>query len=123
MPIAEDLWRKNLGRPVSLSLTGTREHGWWTGPAPSGTLRALPAPDLARCSRAEVLAYFDNGWALTEVLFSALQGDEAFYRPPRHNLRHPLIFYYAHPASLYVNKLRVAGLAERPLNAYFESLF
>lgn len=30
------------------------------------------------------------------MLFSGLQGEEAFYRPPYHGLRHPFIFYYAH---------------------------
>ena len=50
-------------------------------------------------------------------------GEEPFYRPPYHNLRHPLIFYYAHPAVLYVNKLRVAGVLADPLNAYFETIF
>jgi hypothetical protein len=40
----------------------------------------------------------------------ARQGEEPFYRPPAHELRHPLIFYYGHPAVLYVNKLRVAGI-------------
>ena len=34
-------------------------------------------------TRAEVLDYFDNCWALTEVLFSCLQGGEAFVRQPR----------------------------------------
>lgn len=46
-----------------------------------------------------------------------------FYRPPYHNLRHPLIFYYGHPAVLYVNKLRVAGILNEPVNAYFENIF
>lgn len=29
---------------------------------------------------------------------------------PYHQLRHPLVFYYGHPATLYINKLRVAGV-------------
>jgi 5-histidylcysteine sulfoxide synthase len=33
------------------------------------------------------------------------------------------IFYYGHPAALYVNKLRVAGLIDKGINPYFESLF
>jgi len=70
-----------------------------------------------------VLDYFNNGWTLTETLFSGLNSDEAFYRPPYHGLRHPLIFYYVHPATLYVNKLHMAGLIEKTINPYFESLF
>jgi len=33
------------------------------------------------------------------------------------------MFYYGHPAVLYVNKMRVAGLWDAPVNAAFESLF
>lgn len=43
--------------------------------------------------------------------------------PPYHDLRHPLIFYYGHPAVLYVNKLRVAGFIDKPINSHFESIF
>ncbi len=71
----------------------------------------------------ELLNYFDNTWALTEVLFAGLNGPEGFYQPPYHNLRHPLIFYLGHPAVLYINKFRVAGLLTHPLNPYFECLF
>lgn len=74
-------------------------------------------------TRQQALDYFDNTWCLTEVLFSALQGEEAFYRPPYHALRHPFIFYYGHPAALYVNKLRVAGVIDAPMNPYFEQIF
>jgi hypothetical protein len=42
---------------------------------------------------------------------------------PYHELRHPLIFYYGHPAALYVNKLRVAGLLKEPINPYYEVIF
>jgi hypothetical protein len=79
-------------------------------------------PELT-ATRQEVLEYFDNSWLLTEILFSGLQGTEAYYRPPHHNLRHPMIFYYGHPASFYVNKLCVAGLLQEPVNAYFEQIF
>lgn len=112
-------------------LVGPRPAWWWTGLIPSlcpgicpdGALRSLPMPDLARSTRREVLDYFDNGWTLTELLFSALQGEVAFRRPPYHRLRHPLIFYYAHPAALYVNKLRLAGLVDRAIDEELETLF
>jgi 5-histidylcysteine sulfoxide synthase len=83
----------------------------------------LKAPNLETCKRSEVKAYFDNGWLLTELLFAALTGEEPFYRPPYHGLRHPLIFYYVHPAVLFVNKLHVAGLLDTTPNAYFERIF
>lgn len=34
-----------------------------------------------------------------------------------------MIFYYGHPAALYINKLRVAGLLEKPINPYYEVIF
>jgi hypothetical protein len=69
-----------------------------------------------------LLEYFQNSWCLTEVIFSGLI-EEAFYRPPYHNLRHPLIFYYGHPASVYINKLRVAGLLQNSVHAIYEAIF
>ena len=50
-------------------------------------------------------------------------GEESFYRPPAHNLRHPFIFYYGHVAVFYVNKLRLAGVQAGPLNLQFEQEF
>ncbi len=105
--------------------------GWFTGIPPSdcpgfrtdGVLGSLTQPRLDTCTRSEVLSYFNNTWTLTEVLFSALVSDDVFYRTPYHGLRHPLIFYYGHPAVLYVNKLRIAGILKAPFNEYFESIF
>jgi len=57
------------------------------------------------------------------MLFAGLKGDEPFYRPPVHGLRHPQIFYYGHTPCLYINKLRVAGVLADPVNPYFESIF
>ncbi len=124
-------WRDNLRGDLDVELTGPRSAWWWTGQSPhhvpgrqpDGTLTSLPLPNLATCTRQQALDYFDNGWTLTEVLFSGLKGEEAFFRPPYHHLRHPMIFYYGHPPALYVNKLRVAGLIGQPLNPYFERLF
>ena len=81
-----------------------------------------PILDL-NSSRQEILNYFKNGWNLTETLFSGLTKEEAFYLRPYHKLRHPMIFYYNHVATFYINKLRVAGLIEKPLNPDFEKLF
>lgn len=89
---------------------------------PRGAMRSLPQLGL-NSTRAQVLEYFENTWALTEMLFSGLASEEAFYRRPAHQLRHPMIFYYAHPVALYVNKLRVAGLLDKPVRPEFEALF
>lgn len=124
---------KNVLVKSILSLEGTRSAEWWTGNHPSkcpgsgidGQLFSLPqlALDTGRLSREKIQDYFDNTWTLTEVLLSGLQGEEAFICPPYHDLRHPMIFYYGHPAALYVNKLRVAGLMEDAIDPYFEVIF
>lgn len=69
------------------------------------------------------MRYFDNTWALTEILFSSLSEEEGFYIPPAHDLRHPMIFYYGHVACFYINKLIVAGLLDTNINSYFENIF
>lgn len=94
-----------------------------TEPAWAGNAAySLPLVD-ARAGREALLAYFQNTWALTETLFSALTSEEAYYVRPYHKTRHPLIFYYVHPVSFYVNKLLVAGLIQEPINKAFEALF
>jgi len=114
-------------------LSGPRPEWWWTGIPPAqcpglradGTLTSLPMPGLTAggFTRQSVLDYFDNTWTLTEILFSALQTEEAYFRPPYHQLRHPMAFYYVHPAALYVNKFRLAGLLKEPTNQIYEQLF
>ena len=69
----------------------------------------LALPHLAACSREDIAAYFENTWALTEALFCALENDSIFYAIPD-ALRRPLIFYSAHAATVYANKMHLAGL-------------
>lgn len=51
------------------------------------------------------------------------QGADTFVRQPYHQLRHPMVFYYGHPAVLYVNKYRVAGLLQDGIDDFIEQLF
>ncbi|MBB5871739.1 5-histidylcysteine sulfoxide synthase [Allocatelliglobosispora scoriae] len=130
--VEKTVWEANVVAHEDPRLIGLRGQWWFTGATPEpgrcpgvgedGRITSLPLPDLSTCDRAAALDYFDNSWALTESLFAGLQSAEAFYRPPDHNLRHPLIFYYGHPAVLYVNKLRVAGLLDKPVNGYLEQV-
>lgn len=86
--------------------------------------RAVSLPGLkVTAGRQALLDYFDNTWKLTETLFSALVSEEAYFVRPYHKTRHPLIFYYVHPVTFYINKLLVAGLIDKPLNPHFEILF
>ena len=104
---------------------------WWTGLAPKDCpgfdherqcLVALPLLNLSLCTRQDILDYFNNSWTLTELLFQGLKTEEAFKRPPYHGLRHPLIFYYGHPAVLYLNKLRLANFHKDPVSLYLEKV-
>ena len=105
--------RRRLSLAYSPPLTGAdylHTPKFWTGLEPEkapgfdaerNCLASLKAPDLRERGpklRDTLEDYFENGWALTEVLFSSLRGPEAYYRPPAHGLRHPLVFYYGHPA-------------------------
>lgn len=104
---------------------------WWTGLSPEECvgyhqeqkyLQALPLVNLEICTRQDILDYFNNTWTLTEILFSAIKNESTFFRPPYHELRHPLIFYYGHTAVLYYNKFRLAGLASTPIDLYLEKI-
>lgn len=126
-------WMVNL-RGEDAWLNSDRNLEWFTGKAPlpgicpgvspvDGGIRSLPMPNLNKVTREETQAYFDNSWTLMEVLFAGFKGEEPFYRPPVHGLRHPQIFYYGHTPCLYVNKLLVAGVLKEPVDPYFESIF
>ncbi|MCU7554098.1 5-histidylcysteine sulfoxide synthase [Alteromonas sp. ASW11-19] len=83
-------------------------------------------PDLATGSveekRQEILRYFHHSFDLYDSLFSVLATDDAFYQRPE-KLRHPLIFYYGHTATFFINKLLLAKLIDERINPEFESLF
>ncbi|MBL4820119.1 MAG: 5-histidylcysteine sulfoxide synthase [Gammaproteobacteria bacterium] len=85
-------------------------------------LNSMPLLHLG-AGRKGFLEYFENTWSLTEMLFSCLRSKEAFFLRPYHKTRHPLIFYYAHPACFYANKLLVSGLINEPVNQALELLF
>jgi len=70
----------------------------------------------------ELRQYFHNTFELYEKVYECLNGDEAYYIPPVHKLRHPLIFYLGHTATFYMNKLVVAGVTQR-INPKFEEMF
>lgn len=56
-----------------------------------------------------------------ERLFHLLKDKQSYYQQPE-PLRHPLIFYLAHTAVFYVNKLRVAKLIDQAVDTHMESM-
>ncbi|MEZ5690304.1 MAG: 5-histidylcysteine sulfoxide synthase [Rickettsiales bacterium] len=121
--LKKEIIKDNSSIAYNLGWTGAPiAHGVCAGVRSDGTMISLPLVNL-NASRGRILDYFNNSWALNDVLFSSLACEEAFYKCPYHKLRHPMIFYYGHTASVYVNKLRVAGLIEKPINPEFEKIF
>ncbi|WP_434684883.1 5-histidylcysteine sulfoxide synthase [Pseudanabaena minima] len=82
----------------------------------------MQPPNLHRCDRPEILAYFQRAWHIEDSLMKSLVNPETFYTNPD-PLRNLLIFYLGHSAVFYINKLVRVGLLEQRLNAHFESLF
>jgi len=70
----------------------------------------------------EILEYFLQTFDIDSRLYDHLTSDEAFYLRSE-PLRHPLIFYYGHTASFFINKLNIAKLSETRINAEYESMF
>ncbi|QSX37080.1 5-histidylcysteine sulfoxide synthase [Shewanella sedimentimangrovi] len=87
---------------------------------------ALPTPLLsgadAEAKRDELRQYFRNSQRQYESLFSLLTSDDAFYVKAE-PLRHPLIFYYGHTATFFVNKLKLGKYLDERINEHFESMF
>jgi 5-histidylcysteine sulfoxide synthase/putative 4-mercaptohistidine N1-methyltranferase len=72
--------------------------------------------------RREIAEYFNATFDKYDLLFETLKTDQAYYQKSI-PLRHPLIFYYGHTATFFVNKLLLAGLIEKRINPKFESMF
>jgi len=72
--------------------------------------------------RQEILDYFHATFDIDEKLYESLKFDETYYlRADR--LRHPLIFYFGHTATFYVNKLIIARVIDQRINPAYESMF
>ncbi len=66
--------------------------------------------------------YFVTTFDCYESLFSCLANDQAYYTKPI-SLRHPLIFYFGHTATFFVNKLLLTRMISERINQRFESMF
>jgi len=72
-------------------------------------------------ARANIRQYFQDTFDLDSSLFSHIKPESLWQRADP--LRHPVLWYLAHTASFYINKLRVSQALSEPLNQRFESLF
>jgi 5-histidylcysteine sulfoxide synthase/putative 4-mercaptohistidine N1-methyltranferase len=79
------------------------------------------AGDPVAAKRAALRRYFHQTCELYERLFALIRDDAAYYR--RHEpLRHPLIFYFAHPAVFYVNKLTAGRFIPARVDSKLEAM-
>lgn len=83
-------------------------------------------PNLAETDtnklRASLKQYFLETFDCYESLFQCLANDEAYYVKPI-SLRHPLIFYFGHTATFFVNKLLLTRLIDQRIDQKLESIF
>lgn len=80
----------------------------------------LQARDVAEF-RAELKTYFLHTYLGYEQLFEVIKSDASYYERPC-SLRHPLIFYFGHTATFFMNKLVLAKLVTR-VDPELESMF
>jgi len=71
--------------------------------------------------RAELKSYFHNTWQTYESLFSLINNDEAYFKRPE-PLRHPLIFYFGHTATFFINKFILGKYIEQRINPKLEAI-
>jgi 5-histidylcysteine sulfoxide synthase/putative 4-mercaptohistidine N1-methyltranferase len=72
--------------------------------------------------RKEIREYFLQTYELDERIFDLLKEKDFLYEQPN-TLRHPLIFYYGHTATFFMNKLSVLNILKQRVNKTYESTF
>ncbi|WP_457749910.1 5-histidylcysteine sulfoxide synthase [Sulfurimonas sp.] len=72
--------------------------------------------------RQEIRAYFHNTFDLFEKVFELLKDESVFYKKSEPT-RHPMIFYFGHTATFFVNKLINMKIIKERINPEFESVF
>ncbi|ABB43758.1 Protein of unknown function DUF323 [Sulfurimonas denitrificans DSM 1251] len=72
--------------------------------------------------RQEIREYFRNTFSLFEKVFEVLINDEVFYNKSEIT-RHPMIFYFGHTATFFINKLINMKIIKQRINPEFESIF
>ena len=72
--------------------------------------------------RQEIREYFHNTYTLFEKMFEVLKDESVFYKKSEPT-RHPMIFYFGHTATFFVNKLFNMKIISKRIDAEFESTF
>ena len=78
--------------------------------------------DSADKKRQDIKEYFLNTYSLYEKMFEVLDGDEVYYKKSELT-RHPMVFYFGHTATFFINKLVMMKVIKDRVNPNFESIF
>ena len=92
--------------------------------APTRTVLLTGSADAADpvvAKREEIRRAFHATCEIYDRLFSLIRRDDAYF--VRHEpLRHPLVFYFAHPAVFYINKLTAGRFISERIDARLEAM-
>lgn len=72
--------------------------------------------------RKEIQAYFQYCYKRYESLFNIVKHEKAYFQKAD-PLRHPIIFYYGHTATFFINKFKLAKMIDGRVDAQLESIF
>jgi len=112
------------GRGAATDQAGVRFAGLANPLVPTHTLLLdgdAGAADPVTAKRDALRRYFHQTCELYDRLFALIRDDAAYY--VRHEpLRHPLIFYFGHPAVFYVNKLTAGRLIPARIDPRLEAM-
>ena len=72
--------------------------------------------------RQEIKAYFQMCYKRYESLFNLVANKNAYYQKAD-PLRHPIIFYFGHTATFFINKFKLAKIIDERVDPKLESVF
>jgi 5-histidylcysteine sulfoxide synthase/putative 4-mercaptohistidine N1-methyltranferase len=72
--------------------------------------------------RKEIKRYFQHYYKRYESLFRIVTDESAYYQKAD-PLRHPIIFYYGHTATFFINKFKLAKIIDERIDPRLESIF
>ena len=72
--------------------------------------------------RKEIKSYFQQCYKRYESLFTLVSDEKAYFKKAD-PLRHPILFYYGHTATFFINKLKLAKIIDKRIDPKLESIF
>jgi len=72
--------------------------------------------------RKEIKAYFQMCYKRYESLFNLVSNEKAYFQKAD-PLRHPIIFYYGHTATFFINKFKLSKMLDERVDPKLESIF